>query len=186
MDEDEISTATNDGQPQPAVEEPSSSGSGVPAAPDPHRISAAKRRSQRIFGISRTQELNSCPPPVFETYSAWTAEEAQFAVEAIQASYALTADRINPELLVDSQNQMDEDTIKATITSMEAQHTCIESTSRSENGPAAQRAEFAGVTDMATFAIHAAEAGFAFEEEVVMQHFENASGSEQPQPQPEV
>ncbi|PTB64902.1 hypothetical protein BBK36DRAFT_1177788 [Trichoderma citrinoviride] len=183
---DEVPTGAADGRPQLAVGEPSPSGSEAPAAPDAQRISAAKRRTQRIFGISRTQELNSCPPPVSETHSAWTAEVAQFAVEAIQASYALKADRIIPDLLVAPQYQMDEDTIKATITSMEAQYARIESMSRSENGPVAQTAEFAGVTDMATFAIHAAEAAFAFEEEQVMQHFENATGSEEPQPQPEV
>lgn len=111
------------------------------------------------------QEINSCPPPVFETYSAWTAEVAQFAVEAVQASYALTADRIVPDLKVAPQYEMDRGTIKATITWMEAQYACFESMSQSENGPAAQKAEFAGVTDVATFAVHAAEAAFAFEEE---------------------
>ncbi|KAL6856753.1 hypothetical protein J3F83DRAFT_769484 [Trichoderma novae-zelandiae] len=183
---DEVPTGADDEQSQPAVEEPSPSGSEVPADPDSQQLAATKRRSQKIFGILRTQELNSVPPPVSETYSAWTAEVAQFAVEAVQASYALTADRIIPDLLVAPQYQMDEDTIKATITSMEAQYACIECMNRSENGPVAQKAEFAGVTDMATFAIHAAEAAFAFEEAQVMQHFENASEAEELQLQPEV
>ncbi|KAL6883141.1 hypothetical protein HDV57DRAFT_527383 [Trichoderma longibrachiatum] len=162
---DEVPSEGDDGQPQPAAEEASPSGSEAPAASDARRISAAKRRSQKIFGISRMQEINSCPPPVFETYSAWTAEVAQFAVEAVQASYALTADRIVPDLKVAPQYEMDRGTIKATITWMEAQYACFESMSQSENGPAAQKAEFAGVTDVATFAVHAAEAAFAFEEE---------------------
>ncbi|KAK1244351.1 hypothetical protein MKX07_003150 [Trichoderma sp. CBMAI-0711] len=182
---DEVPTETEDGQPEPAVGEPGASGSGVTAAPDPQRISAAKRRSEKIFGISRTQELNSCPSPVPETCSAWSAEVAQFAVEALQASYALTADRIAPGLKVAPQYEMDEDTIKATITSMEAQYTCFESMSQSENGPAAQKAEFAGVTDVATFSVHAAEAAFAFEEEKAVEGSEEASGPEEQQTRPE-
>ncbi|KAH0491957.1 hypothetical protein TgHK011_003358 [Trichoderma gracile] len=182
---DEVPSEGDGGQPGPAAGEASPSESEAPDAPDAQRISAAKRRSQKIFGISRMQEINSCPPPICETHSAWTAEVAQFAIEALQASYALTADRIVPDLKVAPQYQMDEGTIKATISSMEAQYKWFESRSQAENGPAAQKAELAGVTDVATFAIHAAEAAFAFEEEQVMQDSDDASVPEEPQPQAE-
>ncbi|OPB45553.1 hypothetical protein A0O28_0077630 [Trichoderma guizhouense] len=59
---------------------------------------------------------------------------------------------------------MDRDTAQAIIVSAGVEYTRIEHTHRSENGPVAERAEFAGVADTATFAMHAVEASFAFAE----------------------
>ncbi|KAH6605438.1 hypothetical protein Trco_007145 [Trichoderma cornu-damae] len=88
---------------------------------------------------------------------------AGFAVEAVQACYALKADRVNPNSLVPRHLQMDRDTIQATLASMEAEYARMERQLRGETGPNAERAEFAGVTDSATFAIHATEASVALE-----------------------
>ncbi|KAL7800301.1 hypothetical protein V8C37DRAFT_364797, partial [Trichoderma ceciliae] len=63
---------------------------------------------------------------------------------------------------------MDRDTIQATLISMEAEYTRNERLLRGENGPNAEFAEFAGVTDSATFAIHATQASFSLEEVEVM------------------
>lgn len=133
----------------------------------------------------KSQELNACPPPVSAAHCAWSADVAGFAVEAVQASYALTADRINPDLPVPRQHHMDRDTIQATIASMEAEYTLVECLRRAENGPVAERAEFAGVTDTATFAIHATQAFFAFEEVQAVQEPDDVpEEEEEQQPQP--
>ncbi|UKZ57003.1 hypothetical protein TrVGV298_010853 [Trichoderma virens] len=122
------------------------------------------RRSENHFGMMRGEHINARPPPVSAAECAWAAEDAEFAVEAVQACYALTADRTNTELPVPRQHQIDQDVAQAAIVSREAEYTRIERLHRSENGPIARIAEFAGVTDTAIFAIHAIEASIAFQE----------------------
>ncbi|RFU77077.1 hypothetical protein TARUN_5161 [Trichoderma arundinaceum] len=135
------------------------------------------QRSDKFFGMYKTQELNACPPPVSTIHCAWSADMAGFAVEAVRATYALRADRINPDSLVPSNRQMDPDTVQATITSMGAEYSRIERQRRGENGPNAEKAEFAGVADSATFAIHATEASFALEEVEVMVEMDVEEGT---------
>lgn len=162
-----------------AETEPGQSGSEASTTTSTQQRSSKKRvganqKSEKFFGMYKTQELNACPPPVSTIHCAWSADEANFAVEAVQACYALTADRINPDALVPRNLQMNRDTIQATLASMEAEYTRIERRLRGENGPNAERAEFAGVADSATFAIHATEASFAFEEVEVVPELDTA------------
>ncbi|KAL7929377.1 hypothetical protein V8C35DRAFT_325223 [Trichoderma chlorosporum] len=116
------------------------------------------RRLECHFGMLRGEQINTRPPPVAVAEYAWAADEAGFAVEAVRACYALTADRINTELLVPRHNQMDLGTARTTIISAHDEYSQIERLHRSENGPIAEKAGFAGVTDTATFAVHAIEA----------------------------
>lgn len=128
------------------------------------RLNCKIRKSENYFGILRGEQISARPPPVSAAEWAWVADDARFAVEAVKACYALSADLINTELLVPRQHQMDRDTAQAMIVSAGVEYTRIEHAHRSENGPVAERAEFAGVADTATFAMHAVEASFAFAE----------------------
>lgn len=122
-----------------------------------------KGRSDKIFGLLKTQELNSCPPPVSAIHCAWSAEVAEFAVVAEQAYYAVRADHINPAAQVPGHLQMNLDDIQAILVSKEAEFTRAEAMLQGINGPSARRAELAGVADSATFAIYATKASFALE-----------------------
>lgn len=62
------------------------------------------------------------------------------------------------------------------------EYTRIEHLHRSENGPIAERAEFAGVADTATFAMHAIEASFAFAEGWAVDETDNDSEEQQSPP----
>jgi hypothetical protein len=164
-----------------AVEEPCQSGSETSTTVSTQQRPARKRqtrRSDKFFGILKTQELSACPPPVSATRCAWSADVAEFAVEAVQARYAVKADRINPSSQFPSYLQMDRDSIQATLASMEAEFTRTEFQLRGENGPTAERAEFAGVTGSATFAIHATEASFALEEVEVISELQQVQETE--------
>lgn len=129
------------------------------------RLNCKIRKLENYFGILRGEQINARPPPVSAAEWAWVADDARFAVEAVKACYALSADWINTELLVPRQHQMDRDTAHAVIVSAGVEYTRIEHAHRSENGAVAERAEFAGVADTATFAMHAVEASFAFSED---------------------
>ncbi|KAK1242980.1 hypothetical protein MKX08_005792 [Trichoderma sp. CBMAI-0020] len=120
-----------------------------------------KGRSDKIFGLHKTQELNSCPPPVSAIHCAWSAEVAEFAIVAEQAYYALKADHINPAAQVPGHLQMSLGEVQATLMSKEAEYRRAESMLQGVNGPSARRAELAGVADSATFAIYATKASFA-------------------------
>ncbi|KAM0263011.1 hypothetical protein ACHAQJ_001389 [Trichoderma viride] len=174
-----------------AVEEPGQSGSETSTTLGTQQRPARKRqnrRSDKIFGMFKTQELNACPPPVSATHCAWSADVAEFAVEAVRAYYAVRADRVNSYSQIPRNLQIDREVIQATLTSMEAEFTRTEFQLRGENGPTAERAEFAGVTDSATFAIHATEACFALEEVQVIselrqvQESDNAIQTQQTRP----
>ncbi|UKZ72239.1 uncharacterized protein TrAtP1_013181 [Trichoderma atroviride] len=149
---------------QLVFEEPGHSGSEtsttVGAQPGRPR-KRQKGRSDKIFGLLKTQELNSCPPPVSAIHCAWSAEVAEFAVVAEQAYYALRADHINPAAQVPEHLQMSLGEIQATLMSKEAEYRRAEAMLQGVNGPSARRAELAGVADSATFAIYATKASFA-------------------------
>jgi hypothetical protein len=150
---------------QLAVEEPGHSGSETSTTVGAQQGRPKKRqkgRSDKVFGLLKTQELNSCPPPVSAIHSAWSAEVAEFAVVAEQAYYAMRADHINPAAQVPSHLQMSLEKIHAILLSKQAEYTRAETTLRGVNGPSARRAELAGVADSATFAMHATKASFAF------------------------
>ncbi|KAL7957439.1 hypothetical protein V8C34DRAFT_314842 [Trichoderma compactum] len=138
------------------------------------------RKLENYFGMFRGEQINARPPPVSAAEWAWVADEAGFAVEAVQACYALSADWINTELLVPRQRQMDRDTARAIIVSGGVEYTRIENAHRSENGPIAERAEFAGVAETATFAMHAVEASFAFGEGWDVDETDDGSEEQQP------
>ncbi|PNP59133.1 hypothetical protein THARTR1_01381 [Trichoderma harzianum] len=128
------------------------------------RLNCKIRKLENYFGMLRGEHINARPPPVSGADWAWVADEAGFAVEAVQACYALSADWVNTELLVPRQYQMDRDTAEAIIVSGGVEYARIEHAHRSENGPVAERAEFAGIADTAVFATHAVEASCAFAE----------------------
>ncbi|KAL7919431.1 hypothetical protein ACQKWADRAFT_315673 [Trichoderma austrokoningii] len=146
---------------QLVVEEPGHSGSETSTAHQGRPRKRQKGKSEKIFGLLKTQELNSCPPPVSAIHCAWSAEVAEFAVVAEQAYYALRADHINPAAQVPMHLQMSLGDIQATLLSKEAEYTRAEAMLQGVNGPTARRAELAGVADSATFAIHATKASFA-------------------------
>ncbi|KAM0514532.1 hypothetical protein ACHAPE_006827 [Trichoderma viride] len=145
------------------LEEPGHSGSETSTTVGAQQGRPRKRqkgRSDKIFGLLKTQELNSCPPPVSAIHCAWSAEVAEFAVVAEQAYYALRADHINPVAQVPEHLQMSLGEIQATLMSKEAEYRRAEDMLQGVNGPTARRAELAGVADSATFAIYASKASF--------------------------
>ncbi|KAL7910503.1 hypothetical protein GGI35DRAFT_479346 [Trichoderma velutinum] len=165
----EVPRLEEEDQCQCTVQKPSQPGSEIPTTRDIQqkpcrRRNCRVRRLENYFGMLRGEQINTRPPPVSAAEWAWVADDAGFAVEAVKACYALSADWINTELLVPRQHQMGRDTAQAIIVSSGVEYTRIEHLHRSENGPVAERAEFAGVADTAAFAMHAVEASFAFAE----------------------
>lgn len=151
---------------QLAFEEPGHSGSETSATVGGQQGRPRKRqkgRSDKIFGLLKTQELNSCPPPVSAIHCAWSAEVAEFAVVAEQAYYAMRADSINPAAQIPGHVQMSLGEIQATLLAKEADFRRAEAMLQGINGPSARRAELAGVADSATFAIHATKASFTLQ-----------------------
>lgn len=156
-------------------------GDRKPSGPEPVKT---KKNTDPIFGIPRHQELCRPLERADQVEYAWSADVAEFAMVCGRAKYALKADRAhhfehvgdkdkdrNEGKENDEENDEENDKennkehVRQALCTLMKLHTrfgIVEATQRSRAAQDAEKAQFAGCADRATYAADAEEAEYVW------------------------
>lgn len=125
------------------------------------QIHKSKKNADTLFGLCRTQILDSPLGRAETAEYAWSAAKADFAIVSTHAKFAYRAERI-----VDSPHTYSDTLLNGvpdTLTKLQVEFENIEFGSRGKTVQDAELAKWAGCADTATYAMDALDAYFAVE-----------------------